>query len=615
MRKTLVALVAAALVVAAFVVLNASRERRPSQPGTAAASAHANQTAVSFPEKWIPDAAVAVLEVGQPNSVLDLIFDPELAKKLGPALGNQNSGKWRQAIGTWMFRRHFEKKFGADWRTLIRRLTAGGITIAIGPEKTEKSVVAIIRGDDAAFVNDVHKELIAVVGRGARPDQQKVIEQAHDGTAIYSINGGKTFHTALDEHVLFANNIAAIGAVLDARSGKGQRSILDLEGFKAAKAATSGDAVATLFVSPQVVSHLPFAGKQRHQGNPLAVLLLAVFGDAVQEDAWAALRIDMPDGRLAIRLHGNGQPAQDGPGAFAWPDRNDGALPNVEVPRQIAGLSLYRDLRHFYSNKDALFPERTSQLIFFENMMGIFFSGRDIAEDVMGAVDPHIRVVVAEQSYDPAIGTPSVRLPGFALVFRMRDPNRFGLIAEEAWQKMLGLVNFSRGQKAQPGLIIDRMEHGDVRYSCAYFSHADEKDKNNLDTRFNFRPSIARQGDFLIFSSTDTLVNDLIDHLQKASAKPVPACNGMIGVECSRLASLVEANRESMVRDNMVKKGTTRAQAEKSVAAIPAIARFLGDATLRTGSENGKVVADLDFAFGSKKCAAAGGSGVAAANP
>lgn len=612
MRKTLVALVAAALVVAAFVVLNAPREHRPSQPGAAAAGAHGKQTAVAFPEKWIPDAAIAVLEIGQSDSFLDLVFDPELAKRLGPAFGEPGSGKWRQAIGTWMFRRHFEKKFGADWRTLIRRLTAGGATIALGPEKT---VVAIIRGDDAAFVNDVHKELVAVAGRGARPDQQKVIEKEHDGTTIYSINGGKTFHTALDEYVLFSNKIAAIGAVLDARSGKGMRSILDLEGFKTAKAATSGDAVATLFVSPQVVGHVPFAGKQRLQGNPLGVLLLAVLGDAVQEDAWAAVRFDMPDGRLAIRLRGNGQPARDGPSAFAWPDRNDGALPNVEVPRQIAGLSLYRDLRHFYSNKDALFPERTSQLIFFENMMGIFFSGRDIAEDVMGAVDPHIRVVVAEQSYDPAIGTPSVRLPGFALVFQMRDPNRFGLIAEEAWQKMLGLVNFSRGQKAQPGLIIDRMEHGGVRYSCAYFSHADEKDKNNLDTRFNFRPSIARQGDFLIFSSTDTLVNDLIDHLKTASAKPVPACNGMIGVECSRLASLVEANRESMIRDNMVKKGTTRAQAEKSVAAIPAIARFLGDATMRTGSENGKVVADLDFAFGSKKCAAAGESGVAAANP
>src|SRR5512145_2979931 len=113
MRKTLVALVAATLVVAAFVVLNASRERRPSQPGAAAASAHGKHTDVTFPENWIPDAAIAVLEIGQSDSVLDLIFDPELAKRLGPAFGEPDSGKWRQAIGTWMFRRHFEKKFGA----------------------------------------------------------------------------------------------------------------------------------------------------------------------------------------------------------------------------------------------------------------------------------------------------------------------------------------------------------------------------------------------------------------------------------------------------------------------------------------------------------------------
>lgn len=234
----------------------------------------------------------------------------------------------------------------------------------------------------------------------------------------------------------------------------------------------------------------------------------------------------------------------------------------------------------------------------------------------MGAVDPHIRIVVAEQSYDPAIGTPSVRLPAFALIFQMRDPSRFGLIAEEAWQKMIGLTNFGRGQKAQPGLIIDRLEHSGVRYSCAYFSHIDEKDKNNLDARFNFRPTIAYHGESLIFSSTDALANDLIDNLQKARPKPAAGSNGLFEIECSRLASLVEANRESMIRDNMVKKGKTREEAEKGVDAIPAIARLLGDATLRTGADKGAVFAELDFSFRSETPGVAHDrDGVAAAKP
>ena len=130
----------------------------------------------------------------------------------------------------------------------------------------------------------------------------------------------------------------------------------------------------------------------------------------------------------------------------------EGAMPNLVVPGQIAALSLYRDLHQFYAAKDELFPDRTSGLIFFENMMGIFFSGMDLTKEVLAETLPDIRVVVAEQRYDEKTGTPAMKLPGFAVVVQLRDPAKFELVMKEAWQKAIGLVNFTRGQKAQPGL-------------------------------------------------------------------------------------------------------------------------------------------------------------------
>ena len=44
-------------------------------------------------------------------------------------------------------------------------------------------------------------------------------------------------------------------------------------------------------------------------------------------------------------------------------------------------------MHKFYAAKDTLFPDRTSGLIFFENMMGIFFSGRDLTDEVLAALD------------------------------------------------------------------------------------------------------------------------------------------------------------------------------------------------------------------------------------
>ena len=182
--------------------------------------------------------------------------------------------------------------------------------------------------------------------------------------------------------------------------------------------------------------------------------------------------------------------ARNGIAAFAWPQAaGDGALPNLRVPRRIAAGSLYRDLHAFYAAKDNLFPERTSGLIFFENMMGIFFTGRDLTEEVLSETRPEVRFVVAEQQYDPAIGTPQVQLPALAVVFRLRHPEQAAEMTEEAWQKAIGLVNFTRGQKAEPGLILDRESYAGIRFTVGHFSAVGQKGKTDLPTRFNTQPS------------------------------------------------------------------------------------------------------------------------------
>ena len=157
-------------------------------------------------------------------------------------------------------------------------------------------------------------------------------------------------------------------------------------------------------------------------------------------------------------------------------------------------------------------------------MMGIFFSGIELTDGVLGQTRPEIRVVVAAQRYDPAIGTPAVRVPAFAAVLRLRDPKKFGPVVEEAWQKALGLINFTRGQKAEPGLIIDRAAQGDVKFTYAYYRPPEEKDKSPLPDRFNYRPSLAMFGDYLIFSSAEGLTRDLIDAPEKGVRQPSVLC-------------------------------------------------------------------------------------------
>jgi hypothetical protein len=264
----------------------------------------------------------------------------------------------------------------------------------------------------------------------------------------------------------------------------------------------------------------------------------------------------------------------------------------------IAGMSLYRDLHGFYAAKDKLFPERTSGLIFFENMMGIFFSGRDLTEEVLSEARPEIRIVVAEQKYDPEIGTPQVQFPAFALVLKVYRPKEAAELVEEAFQKAVGLVSFTSGQKGVPGLIVDRPTYSDVRYTVAYGGKVRGEEKGPVAMRYNFRPALVKMGDSVVFSSTDGLARDLIDALKKEMSSPPKAMHetdSIVEVDATQIASILSANRSSLVRQNMMEKGTKQKEAEAQIGVLTQIVKLLGKASLRVIQRDQSVQARLEL--------------------
>ena len=299
-------------------------------------------------------------------------------------------------------------------------------------------------------------------------------------------------------------------------------------------------------------------------GNPMGRLLFAPLVAAVNDATWAVAGIDIDADSLTLNVVTDCRSA--GPtslNSFSLPPTSeDGAMPNLAVPRQIASMSLYRDLHKFYASKDELFPERTSGLIFFENMMGIFFSGRDLTEEILGGTLPDFRVVVAEQEFDEKTGEPSLRLPGFAIVFRLHDPVKSSLVMRAGWQNAIGLVNTTSGQKAQPTLLFDTDVYNDTKYYTSFFLFPNEADKKAGDMRLNFRPSLVTLGDHVILSSSDLLARDLIDALGKEAeqgVKPMAGKHSLVTMKSAPLASILNANREAMIRQTMVEDGKSRA--------------------------------------------------------
>jgi len=549
--------------------------------------------------QWIPQNAVIVLELSKPGPLLDLALDPKTTDAVASLPAYQ---KLAAQPGFKQFKGvidYLEFKLETDWRAGLRKLVGGGVTFAVLPGE---QVVLIVDADDGKMLNDLHDTIVGF----ARGDAEKQGQPGRVASAEYRGVTGWTLgpnqsHAIIGNRLLAANKPEALKTMLDLRAERIGRDLASSSAYQAAKQASGSDAVATAYVNLATLKLAPGFNKAlTDEQNPLTSLLFAGMTEAVRESNWLAMGLCVDGDTLKLEAAVDGKVADStGSAAFALPGQpGEGPLPNLSVPRRIAGMSLYRDLHGFYAAKDKLFPERTSGLIFFENMMGIFFSGLDLTEEVLAETEPEIRFVVAEQKYDPAVGTPRVQVPAFAAVFRLRNPEQFSEIVEEAWQSAVGLFSFTRGQQAQPKLIIDRVFHDDVKFTIAYFSSRMVEDRANLDTRFNFRPALAMVDDYLILSSAEGLARDLIDAVKKEvadSVKPLAEGHSLVEIDGVRLASVLGANRENLVRQNMVNEGNTQEEAETQIDILLTLVKHLGQATLDVGTREGRTQASLEL--------------------
>jgi hypothetical protein len=550
--------------------------------------------------RWIPKDAVISLELSEPKALLELLAG-EKATAAITALP-----LYEKLVSRPQFQEFFnvvkfmETALGTDWRTGLAKLTGGGVTLAVCPENT---VLFIIDAEDQNMLERLHEMLLSMARSEAGKQGQpgRVASSQYGDVTVWTFDG-KEAHAIIGKRLIFSNHPEGLKATLELRSNTKSASLASNPDFQAAKQETKSGTVATVFADLKLLMQLPNLARlfEQQSKNPLAALAFSGIIESVRDSNWLALGLNIRDNTLAFQATVDGRVVdRNGPAAFALPKRLDeGVLPNISVPRRIAAMSLYRDLHQFYGAKDDLFPERTSGLIFFENMMGIFFSGRDLTNEVLAETKPELRFVLAEQQFDPAIGTPVIKYPAFAVILRLCHPEQFHEVAEEAWQKAVGLINFTRGQQALPGLIIDRPVYKDMKITTAYFSTTEVEDKTKLAQRFNVRPALAMPGEYLILSSTDDLARDLIDALSgeiKQGGKPISQTHSLVEIEGGQLASIMQANRLFMIRDNMIKKGNTQEQAEAGIDMLIAIAKLIKHVELSIGMNKSLTRASLEL--------------------
>lgn len=298
---------------------------------------------------------------------------------------------------------------------------------------------------------------------------------------------------------------------------------------------------------------------------------------------------------LEAALDGDPKALDEQFGVYFSDPPGNGARALPEVPGLVGGFTIYRDIATWYRSREALLVESVlPEFDKFEAGIGNLLPGKDVGEDVFPLLGDRITFVSALQDYDHLAGEPGVKLPAFAFLVELAQPQEGADIFRLFFQTLLSVLNLEAAKQNRQPWLIETESHGEVQISTARYLEAPEGD--HLPIVFNFLPASARVGDTFILSSSLALCRDLIDALQVPAEPERLGQNLGFEVRFEPLTAGLEANREHLLA-NRVSEGRTAEQAQADIDLFLSLLRHLDSLSLATSAGEEGVRLQLRGAF------------------
>ncbi|MBI1900780.1 MAG: hypothetical protein HYS13_06675 [Planctomycetia bacterium] len=523
------------------------------------------------PASLMPPVVLAYAEISQPAAFLDVALDPQWKDALATlpdvkkALQSKDYQQLQQVLGV------VEQRLGMKWQEALRGVVDGGIYV--GVDVLGKGVV-IVKARDAELLQKASDLALDLAAKQAeKMGQASPIKSAeYKGFKGYSL--GKEARFAIVDNMLVASNTeAGVKSVIDRYQGKKRLPGLEKmpDFLQARKMASSSGGPPAGWGMVRLVPFRLIPGISKAfdgpRDNPGIEFLIGGLFESLKDAQLAVWSVDVKAGELAIRSH-LPYDASKVSEKRQWFFDKDGreALPLVRPPGTILSATGYRNLEEFWHAREELFEENVnggfSQA---ESQLALFFSGRDFATDVLGEMGPRTRFVVTRQEYAKDQPVPGIKIPGFAGVVEMKDPDKFSTNLIASYQKIVGIISLTGSMEGRASLLMETETHeGATIYKARYLPGPDV-DKEYADFVYNFAPSCARVGNYFIFGSSVSITRDLVKELKNPAASQPTGDNLVVETDLAQLADILQDNIDALVTQNVLQEGTTRDEAEKNV--------------------------------------------------
>ena len=413
-------------------------------------------------------------------------------------------------------------------------------------------------------------------------------EATHGDAKIELYEKGKLCIARKGAFIAASNTRSGIEALLDLGAKKSGSSVESAPFFK--KGSTAGkDSLALLVVRPRFIPNFQAKEKLDEAGESL---LFGGIAKVLNTSDIISAALDVAGGKLQLStaIHPEKGAGDVKHGAAFFPPATEATelAARLRARGSVAFLHLRRDLARWWEARDEIMSERAAGgLLEFGNNMNQLF-GRNFQDEVLPELGPDIVFYARNQEYADLPEKPKPAIPGFALVFELKESKTLGKKMVSAFQALVAIINIDRAQKKKDegmSMLVRTEKVG--KYDLHTVSRDDEGPPGIMH---NFTPSLAVAGSKVILSSSAELAKLFLAEVEGKSPAPSSSSADPLGdtitIDGAAVRKILGENHEFLISDNMVKKGHTKEEAEKEIGVLYAILDRLRDLQLRSWKDD-----------------------------
>lgn len=544
----------------------------------------------------MPASTSIYIEWRQPKAFLDLVLDHPLRKKVEAMKGVAEALEGPKYLQFNAILAAIEAQIGLKWRPALGALTEGGIYF--GLDMKTNGLALVVRPGEEETLTKVIDTFIKMARDDAenKGNDDPVETYEYRETTVYRVDQAR-FGTFGGWFVL-TNNKKLGKQIADRCLDGGGDTLAGNERFRTARGTISGKPTLWAYADVATMRAGGFA-KQLYSGktdNPGAELLFGGLLGTLQETPFATGSLYLESDHLRLALSTPHKPKWIGEAReyFFGPGGKAPAPGLLQVKNTILALSTYRNFSEMWLRAGDLFEDDVAEgMAQAESGLSTLFSGKDFAEDILGAFKPEVQFVAARQEFGDKTPQPAIKLPAFALVFRFKEPDKARADFRRTFTSLIGFINVTGAMNGQPQLDLDFETVGDHKVITAtYVPEEDEKDTKEGKINFNFSPSVAFVGDRFIVCSTKGLARELAGASTDAQ-EPATKANTHVRADLAALRKVLEDNRRHLVSQNMLEEGNSKEEAEGAIGAQLAILELLRGASLGLKADDDTLSVEL----------------------